>query len=142
MSLLCKKLKKANYGFKITLILMLLMIVDNRGHSRFLPFFLFQTAVSTELSNLNQIYFRLNPPEPDRTRSNSSFLILFRHYSVSRFHPDGEIFQNFQIFDDYEIEIDIVYNLIYDIKTRDTMEFHRPHRPQTSPPVRSTPTLT
>ena len=77
MSLLCKKLKKANYGLKITLILMILMIVDNRGQSRFLPFSLFQTAVSIELSNLNQIYFRLNPPEPDRTRSNSSFSILF-----------------------------------------------------------------
>ena len=30
--------------------------------------------------------------------------------------------------------IDIVYNLDSDIKSRDTMEFHRPHRPQTQPP--------
>ena len=74
---------------------MILMIVGNRGQSRFCRFFLFQTAVSIELSNLNQIYFRLNPPEPDRTRSNSSFSILFRHYSVSRFHLDVEIFKIF-----------------------------------------------
>ena len=55
MSLLCKKLKKANYGLKITLILMILMIVDNRGQSRFLPFFFVS----------NRGFDRTLEPEPD-----------------------------------------------------------------------------
>ena len=62
---------------------MILMIVDNRGQSRFF-------VLNRGFDRILEPEPDLNPPEPDRTKSNSSFLILFRHYSVSRFHPDEE----------------------------------------------------
>ena len=109
------------------------MIVDNRGQSRFFCFKPpfrpnFQTWIFEPEPDLNP----LNSIEPDRIRWKLVFLILFQHYSVSRFHFDEEIL-NFRRLRNSKI-IDNVYNLIPDIKSRDTMEFHRPHHPQTQPP--------